>query len=497
VSLRLGEPLVHGAWQASWWEGDSAWAELLGAPCQLPALEAVASQLCPGDAWHSAIHPACRNAPPPPDALIVLAGQQPMLGGGAALVAHKAATAISLASTLSLHWQRAVVPVFLLATQDHDTSEIDHLDLINMSNNSLLRIRCPVTPQSEMFCRAQWDGQAFELFKQCLINNSAVDSVDIEDISPGGSVADHVAHLLDRAFGATGLLLLEAHRLPQAPTTTVLTRALEDQPGLADVLRTGARALDAVDREPAFDPDDPRPLALESRNGRRRRLEAGDTQAVQRVADQPGDFSPHAALRPIAQAAGLPVVAQVCGPSELLYLGQARGLHSLFGVQAPVLVPRLEATHLMTSMAGLPPTAGGGNPEGHGAGLLGKLDLGQGRAPARRAEGALVAAAREFARVLRTDDPSLAPRLRRFEDRLARSARRLAEAPSWRGRGQLGPSQAIHPRGRYQDTTLAWLPQAWSAGDPAGWAQAIVDLCRPLSPPEHVTHAYPEDTSRG
>jgi hypothetical protein len=348
-----------------------------------------------------------------------------------------------------------------------------------------------------MFCRATWDEQSFDLFKVLLNNNNSVFSTLLADVSPGGAVADHVAQLLDRAFGPSGLLLVEAHRLQKEPTAAILTRALEDPAELADSLRAGAEALDGLDREPSFDPADPRPLVLESRDGRRRRLEAGAAHAVARIVDQAEDFSPHAALRPIVQAACLPVVAQICGPSEILYLGQARGLHDLYGVTAPVLVPRLEATHLSASQAGLDESAEGENLDGLRAELLALLDLKQGTAPVQRAESSLVAAAHEFARLLRSDDPGLAARLRRFEERLTRSARRLAEAPSWRGRGQLGPAQAIHPRGRYQDTTLSWLPQAWSTGDPTGWAETIVNLCQPLRRPEHVAYSYPEDKSRG
>lgn len=488
MSLRLGKPLVHGAWQAAWWGGHSTWSRLLGPAPRAAALDDAASRIETRASWADALHPLGRHQDPPAEALVVLAGQQPVLGGGAALVAHKAATAIALAEELADRWQRPVVPVFLLATQDHDSSEIDHLDTINTSKGSLLRFRCPMSPKSDMFCRAHWDETSFVRFKGMLeISNNHLDGV-LESISSGSSIADHVAELLDQTFGPQGLYLVEAHRLPQEPTTAIMRRALSEGPELARTLAGGARALESVDRHPAFDPADTRPLVLESRDGRRRRLEPGDDQALDRLSRHPASFSPHAALRPIVQAATLPVVAQVCGPSEIVYLGQARELHQLFNVPAPALIPRLEATHLPASAF----AAG----EARDA-LLGRLDLSAGSAPAQRNERALLAAAREFAGSLRARDPGLAPRVQRFEERLVRTVRRLAEAPSWRGRGQLGPAQAIHPRGRYQDTTLSWLPQAWSADDPAGWARHIVSLAQPMAEPEHVVHAYPEDLSHG
>lgn len=307
-------------------------------------------------------------------------------------------------------------------------------------------------------------------------------------MSPGQSLADHVAHLLDLTLGAHGLYLVEAHRLREEPTTAILRQGLTDAPDLARTLSRGAEALQSVDRRPAFDPADPRPLVLESRNGRRRRLEPDDKGALDRLEADPASFSPHAALRPIVQAAGLPVVAQVCGPSEIVYLGQARQLHELFDVPAPALIPRLEATHLDPASF---------DPNESPASLLSRLDLAASPTPAQADEMDLLAAAHRFAGAMGAQDPGLGSRLQRFEERLARTVRRLAEAPHWRGRGQLGPAQAIHPRGRYQDSVLSWLPQAWSAGDPAGWGEHIISLSRPMTEPEHVVHAYPENSSHG
>ena len=46
--------------------------------------------------------------------------------GGVGKTSLSCATAVALAKTLEEHWQRPVVPVFLIATEDHDTSEIVH-----------------------------------------------------------------------------------------------------------------------------------------------------------------------------------------------------------------------------------------------------------------------------------------------------------------------------------------------------------------------------------
>jgi hypothetical protein len=384
--------------------------------------------------------------------------------------------------------QRPVVPVFLLADEDHDTSEVDHVDVIDPVSGQLRRHRCLIAPRAARFAEAHWD--AAQLARTIR---------DVAALSPAHErefnqrhasfeaepAAEHVAALMLDAFGEMGLVCVRASELTVA-APEILAAALADNDWAQGVLAAGAGRLARAELPVSFDPADPRPLALESRDARRRRIEAGDTGAAARQRARPDTFSPHAALRPIVQAAALPVVAQVAGPSELLYLGQARGLHERFGLAPPVLVPRLEATRVTASQL-------------RALGVeLGALDLDE---AARRAHAfaddqrALETAAARLAEAVARAAPSLATRARRWQQAAERTARRLAEAPHWHGAGNAWT--ALRPRGRAQDTVLAWLPDAWRAGRPAGWARRLVGLSRPLDPPEHVLHLLPEETSHG
>ena len=464
-------PRVHAAWTRDWYAGDPALTALFGAAPSTGSLEQTARAVdapAPPDHghWAACLMPEPEAAPVPSDALVVLAGQQPVLAGGPLLVAHKAATAIRLARDLGPSLGRPVIPVFLLATEDHDSSEVDHVDFFDHSNGSLRRVRAGIQPQHEAFFRSAWKAPDVERAVATLTDGRA--QLDAKTLS--GSFSGHVVDLLRAAFGPLGLRFVEAHRL-QAAGAPILARALDEPTALASALTDGARALEALGLRASFDPDDPRPLVLESREGRRRRLEPADAEAGRRQASHPEDFSPHAALRPVVQAAALPVVAQVCGPSEIVYLGQARSLHGLFGVTPPVLVPRLEATRL---------------PDGAGPESLDATDLPGASADLDAALSRLLASVEEFERTVGAADPGLAGKLRRWHDAAARSAGRLAAAPAWRGRSPGGEADALKPRGRPQDTTLSWIAEAWRHGDPAAWGRHIVELCRPLEPPAHV-----------
>lgn len=477
-------PAVHAGWTARWFAGDAALAAAFGPPpsasslaAQARALDAFAARGTRAD-WRGLLSPS--GTTPPSDALVVVAGQQPMLGGGPALVAHKAATAIRLAALLGESLRRAVIPVFLFADEDHDSDEVDHLDLAVAGADRLERLRCPIHPGHDCFFRSRWDGTALHAVLERIgasgggASGAGGGAGAGED--EGQDFSAHVEALLSASFGHLGLRTVRAHALT-ARASPLLLDALQEPSAFRAELAAGAERLSAAHLPASFDAADPRPLVLESRDGRRRRLAAGDADAPARLRRSPQDFSPDAALRPVVQAAALPVVAQVAGPSELLYLGQARGLHARAGVPPAVLVPRLEATAVP-------------------AALLEQLDveldaLRFDDRPDDPAERRLLEAAEAFARRIEEADAALSSRARRWLADTARGARRLVESIAWRGGTPPGTVQRLRPRGGPQDTVLAWTPDAW-AGDPARWGSRVVELCRPLDPPAHAVYVIPD-----
>jgi len=475
VIRRLPNPVVHGTWSQAWWDGKPEFTALFGQPPSARTSSALTATLAKDGGWIRSLRDAPGD-PVDPASVVVLAGQQPGLGGGPLLVPHKAATAVAYARALQSHIQRPVTPVFLLATQDHDSSEVDHLDLINPSNGQIERIRCALQPQYEMLARSSWEEASFDIFKSKLRSIYGVNKGLAEGLWPSSPAPEHAALLLQQAFSGTGLRFVEAHQL-RGPATAILDRALAEPELLAEALQAGATLLNDCGFPSSFDPSDPRPLVLESRNGRRKRVEAGDKEAQSRLADNPADFSPHAALRPIVQAATLPVVAQVCGPSEILYLGQVRPLHALFELPAPQLVPRLEATRVQPEEIDLFDT---------------DLRLPESHGPLDNPLAQLLASLAKFRTAVTDLDSGLAARADRFAHRSERDARALAEAPEWRGRSGRAQSR-LRPRGQSQDAVLSWLPEAFGPEAPPLWAEHIIGLSQPFEPPAHILHAFTKE----
>jgi bacillithiol biosynthesis cysteine-adding enzyme BshC len=65
---------------------------------------------------------------------------------------------------------------------------------------------------------------------------------------------------------------------------------------------------------------------------------------LRRLEADPAAFSPGVLLRPVAQSYLFPVIAAVCGPSEIAYWAQSRALFDRFEVLMPVVLPRSSAT---------------------------------------------------------------------------------------------------------------------------------------------------------
>ena len=95
-----------------------------------------------------------------PTARVVVAGQQAGLLGGPAYSVHKAADAVLLARQLSTE-ARPVLPVFWIASQDHDAGEVASTSLLDFSEREFRpRLELPQgVPVGRIGWRAEWTAQ--------------------------------------------------------------------------------------------------------------------------------------------------------------------------------------------------------------------------------------------------------------------------------------------------------------------------------------------------
>ncbi|MGH9661008.1 MAG: bacillithiol biosynthesis cysteine-adding enzyme BshC [Bryobacteraceae bacterium] len=282
-----------------------------------------------------------------PGTLAVVTGQQVGLYSGPAYTLYKALTAVKLARQLTDSGIPAV-PVFWLATEDHDFAEINHC----WTFDSALR---PVE------LRIDGDGAGGRPVGDLVLDTPPAFPLD------GFAFGDDVRALVEAAYrpGATfggafsGLLrsLLPAHGLlyvdPMLPAMRELAApamraALDQAPELAarieqrnlDLVAGGYHAQVHVEEHTSlvFLLEGGRRIALK-RSGRE--YAAEDRRFTsEELRDRAASLSPNALLRPVVQDSILPTVAYVGGPAELAYLAQSEVIYRAVLGRMPVALSR-------------------------------------------------------------------------------------------------------------------------------------------------------------
>jgi len=312
----------------------------------------------PERCWRSSLDQLARGR-----ALAVVTGQQLGSLGGPLYALLKAYSAVELAARLTQAGMGPVVPVFWLASQDHDLAEVDHADVVDDDGNlRRLRFRAPSggapigTLSVNESMREEFDGWHARVARK---PHAAL--ADVLAPRTGESWTDWFVRCLGCYLPGTPLLFFDPLR-HAGPAGTLIDRALAESDQARARLRSGAARLDARGFKPPLEVDDGS-LVFDHRAGRRVRLRVdGDrvwsgTQVAplarvrEAIRQQPSAFSGNVALRPVLQGALLPCIAYVGGPAEIAYYHELPELFEWLGVPCPVLVPRLSATFVPRSIA--------------------------------------------------------------------------------------------------------------------------------------------------
>jgi bacillithiol biosynthesis cysteine-adding enzyme BshC len=293
----------------------------------------------------------------------VVTGQQVGLFGGPLLTLLKAATAIRKAQVASASGVPHV-PVFWMATEDHDLDEVNQVALLGKHGIETLRSTFPEhrqQPVGDLKLGPQIEAvleQAEELLAYAPITELLRASY-----TPTDTLASAFGKFLTGVFREHGLIVLDAStRQFHSMGLSVLRYAIEH----ADELHAAVTARNAELEAAGYAAqvlvnDDSSLLFLVDDHGQRlplRRPKQGDgsrewkagthsytTDELLAVVDaSPERLSPNALLRPIFQDSILPTSAYIGGPAEIAYFAQCRPIfEAILGAPTPVL-PRLSAT---------------------------------------------------------------------------------------------------------------------------------------------------------
>lgn len=309
------------------------------------------------------------------DTVVVITGQQAGMLTGPLYTVYKAISAIQLAARLEADRGWPVVPVFWVASEDHDFREVNHIELVT-SRNNLMRVELAVEPPPRApVGRIPLGDKALELLDRLAEFTPDTEFrgeilAEVRDLTAAAAnMADWFARLMAWLFRRQGLVLVDP-LLPeikqlQAP---MLRRFLTMTAEINAALREGESRVRAQGATPAVQKTDTEahvfllvegqrcPLELVSGEFRvRGQADLGwEPAALASLADEePWNFSPNVVLRPLAQDFILPDLAYVAGPGEISYHGQLRGIYPLFGLEMPIIYPRAGVTLVEGSQARL------------------------------------------------------------------------------------------------------------------------------------------------
>lgn len=275
----------------------------------------------------------------------VITGQQAGFLGGPVYTLYKIVTAIRLASHLECVLRLKVVPIFWLASEDHDFDEVNHAFVLK-GDDEVGRIQfshdlggrpvedLPVTPEIK---------RAYDGYLETLERNRFTG--DVKKVIPPpeeGRFCTWIARIWAGLFSHLGLVILEPAIL-RGFASGFFKSALKKADDIKSGVETASRELKAEGYDPVL--LSPRAGELFTFDGDGRRIRVDEpNEHIERAVSLPESYSADVLLRPLLADSVLPVVADVLGPGEISYHACLKPIYGLFGIPQPILFPRKSYT---------------------------------------------------------------------------------------------------------------------------------------------------------
>jgi bacillithiol biosynthesis cysteine-adding enzyme BshC len=291
-------------------------------------------------------------------AFAVVTGQQTGLFGGPMFSVYKALTTVKLAqeaSKLGLN----CVPVFWLATEDHDLEEVNQADILS-ADGQLERFSTVTRGDKDLPVGSVTFGKELaEVVARAtaLLGESEAATLLAECYRPGETFGTAFAKLFARLFADLGVVLLDGSdpELDQI-VAPVYRQVIEQCCDLNQKLFQRDEQLEAAGYHQQVRVTPTSTPVLAMRDGSRIPVHTdagsfsiGDAQHSKQdlaalAASSPQTFSPNVLLRPVVQDFLLPTLAYVGGSAEVAYFAQAGALYEAILGRVTPIVPRFSAT---------------------------------------------------------------------------------------------------------------------------------------------------------
>src|SRR5467141_3857840 len=289
-------------------------------------------------------------------AVAVVSGQQVGLFSGPAYSVYKALTAVQIAEELTRGGIPAV-PVFWMATEDHDLDEIRHATWFEQGK--LIRFELPLIAETgRPVGRIPLGAEVAPFVQEAagLLANQGSDLLAqylVESYRPEETYGSAFGKLFARLFAQQGLILMDPLDIGLHKVASPLYQhALAERDALNKQLLQRGNDLDRAGFDVQVKVTSRSTLLFHLAAGVRQVIMANDgkfqasektwarEELVQMTHKEPENFSPNALFRPVVQDYLLPTAAYIAGPAEISYFAQSEVVYRYLLGRMPVVLPR-------------------------------------------------------------------------------------------------------------------------------------------------------------
>ncbi len=301
------------------------------------------------------------------DTFAVVTGQQAGIFAGPLYSIYKAAAVISLSKHIENETGKTVVPIFWVASEDHDFQEVSSVFVPGKSTKtekiSVLKPYANNISVGNLPLPKDID-DAIENYEKLTLEDKYKEKwmEIIKSAAYGsGSLADWFARLMSALFSKYGLIFFDSmDQHGRDFSKSIFLAALQNHDEINHVLTDNKHELTAKKYTPQLEWDSQTlPFFLNTPEGRFSLVKEDDhtytandpsktcfskEDIESEIDKKPGRFSPNVLLRPMVQDHILPTVAYAAGPGEIAYYAQLKNIYPVFQQEMPVIFPRLSAT---------------------------------------------------------------------------------------------------------------------------------------------------------
>jgi len=315
---------------------------------------------CQNKAWNASPKTLENIARLREGAYAAVTGQQVGLFGGPLFSILKALTAAKLAEQASAAGVPCV-PVFWLATEDHDLAEVNHTAFPG-PDASLQKFVASTQAQPDTPVGAIPFGPEIESVVEeaaGFLGDSPLAALLRQCYRPGETLGSAFGRLFAKLFAEWGVILLDASDPELHVVSEPIYRAAAERGAeLETALLERGRLLEEAGYHQQVKVAANSTLLFALREGARTPVHRGDggfvigesavarQELLRQIAAEPQRFSANVLLRPVVQDYLLPTLVYTGGPAEVAYFAQAAVVYKALSGRVTPILPRFSATLL-------------------------------------------------------------------------------------------------------------------------------------------------------